>query len=108
MKPDKLKFIDLDLEEAFNEISDKDPIKKAIVRAIGNIKENCFCGRSVKKDLIPKRLIDKYKINNLWIYNLPASWRLLYSLTSSGEVELIAVLLEWMNHKEYGRLFNFT
>ena len=107
MKPNKMKFIDADLEKAFNSIDNKDPAKKAIVRAIKDIKENCYCGRNVRKKLIPKRLIDKYKINNLWIYNLPSAWRLLYSLTTSGEVELVAVVLNWMNHKDYERLFKF-
>ena len=39
-----------------------------------------FCGRSVKKKLIPKNLIKKYKLDNLWIYNLRKDWRLLYSI----------------------------
>ena len=107
MKPDKLKFIDTSLEKAFNILDDKDPAKKAIIKAIKDIKENCYCGRSVRKKLIPKRLIDKYGINNLWVYNLPSAWRLLYSLTTSGEIELIAVVLDWMNHKDYERLFKF-
>ena len=107
MKPNKTKFIDRSLEEAFNIIDDSDPTKKALIRAIKDIKENCYCGRNVRKKLIPKRLIEKYKINNLWIYNLPSAWRLLYSLTTSGEVNLVAVVLDWMNHKDYERLFKF-
>jgi len=107
MKPNKMKFIDTELERAFNILDEKDPAKKAIIKAVKDIKENCYCGRNVKKKLIPKKLIDKYKINNLWIYNMPSSWRLLYSLTTSGEIELVAVILDWMNHKDYERLFKF-
>jgi hypothetical protein len=107
MKPQKMKFVDVSLEKAFNILDDKDPAKKAIIKAIKDIKENCYCGRNVKKKLIPKRLIGKYKITNLWIYNMPSSWRLLYSLTTSGEIELVAVVLDWMNHKDYERLFKF-
>ncbi len=107
MKADKVKFVDESLEKAFNELSEKDPTKKAIIRAIKNIKDDCYCGRNVKKRLIPKKLIEKYQINNLWIYNLPSSWRLLYSLTTSGEIELIAVILDWIDHKDYERLFKF-
>ena len=107
MKTDKIKFVEESLEESFNSLSEKDPLKKAIIRAIENIREDCYCGRNVKKRLIPKQLIEKYKINNLWIYNLPSSWRLLYSLTTSGEIELIAAILDWMNHKDYERLFKF-
>ena len=107
MKPKKMRFVDFSLEKAFNVLENKDPLKKALIKAIRNIKENCYYGRNVKKKLIPKRLIDKYGINNLWIYNLPSAWRLLYSLTTSGEIELVAVVLNWMNHKDYERLFKF-
>ena len=107
MKPKKTLFIDTSLEKAFNELDNEDPTKKALIRAIKDIQQNCYCGRNVKKKLIPKKLIDKYRINNLWIYNLPSAWRLLYSLTTSGEIELVAVVLNWMNHKDYERLFKF-
>ena len=49
----------------------------------------------------------KYNLNNLWIYNLPEGWRLLYSVTSPDKIEVIAVILDWMSHKDYERLFNF-
>jgi len=54
-----------------------------------------------------KKLIDKYSLTNLWIYDLPNGWRLLYSVTSGGEIEIIAAVLDWMNHKDYERLFGF-
>jgi hypothetical protein len=107
MKPDKVVFVDESLEDAFNSLTDKDPTKKALIKAIRDIQGNCYCGRNVKKSLIPKKLIEKHGINNLWIYNLPSAWRLLYSLTNSGKIELIAVVLDWMNHKDYERLFKF-
>lgn len=107
MKASKIIFIDSDLEKTFKSLSEKDNIKKALKRAIVDIKNNCYVGRNVKKKLIPRKLIDKYKINNLWIYNLPSVWRLLYSITSPEKVEIIAVILDWMNHKDYERLFKF-
>lgn len=107
MKPHKIKFIWENLEKAFNELSDKDPIKKALIKAIRDIKQNAFCGRNVKKKLIPKELIKKYQINNLWIYNLPSAWRMLYSLSNEEEIQLVAVLLNWMDHSSYERLFKF-
>jgi len=107
MKASKIVFIDSNLEKTFKSLSEKDSIKKALKRAIVDIKNNCYIGRNVKKKLIPRKLIDKYKINNLWIYNLPSAWRLLYSITSPEKVEIIAVILNWMNHKDYERLFKF-
>jgi hypothetical protein len=107
MKSDKVVFIDESLENAFNSLKDNDPTKKALIKAIKDIQENCYCGRNVKKNLIPRIFIEKHGLNNLWIYNLPSAWRMLYSLTNSGNVELIAVVLDWMNHKDYERLFKF-
>ncbi len=107
MKAHKIIFIDNSLEKTFNDLPEKDSIKKALKRAIVDIKNNCYAGRNVKKKLIPRKLINKYKINNLWIYNLPSGWRLLYSITSPEKVEIIAVILDWMDHKDYERLFKF-
>jgi hypothetical protein len=107
MKPEKVVFADSELEKSFNEIKESDPLKKSLIRAIKEIQENCFCGRNVKKELIPKKLIDKYQINNLWIYNLQSAWRLFYSITSTREIEIIAAVLDWMDHKDYERLFGF-
>ena len=108
MKAQKVTFLDENLQESFENIADKDPLKKGLVKAIKNIQEDTSCGRNVIKKLIPKTLIEKFKVNNVWIYNLPNSWRLLYSITPTNEIEIIAVILCWMNHKEYERLFNFT
>ena len=108
MMSHKVIFLDDELERSFESLSDDDPIKKGLVKAIKDIQENVSCGRNVKKRLIPKRLISKYGITNVWIYNLPNSWRLLYSVTPTQEIEIIAAVLGWMDHKEYERLFKFA
>jgi len=108
MKPEKVIFVDEELEKAFNELSEQDTIKKGLTKAIQDIQQNAFCGRQVKKKLIPKELSQKYSINNLWIYNLPSAWRLLYAITRSEEIQVIAAILDWMDHKDYERLFKFT
>lgn len=103
----KIIFVDEKLEEAFNGLNEKDPIKKALIRAIENIKQDPMVGRNVIKTLIPKQLTKKYEIENLRIYNLPSAWRMIYTITSN-EIEIIAVILDWISHKDYERLFNFT
>jgi len=107
MKSDKVVFVDKELERAFESLSEDEPLKKALEKAIRDINENVFCGRNVKKKLIPRDLFQKYSISNLWIYNLPSSWRLLYSITPSEEVKILAAVLDWMNHKDYEGLFGF-
>jgi len=107
MKPEKVVFIDENLEKDFNKLDRDDPIKKSLIKAIRDLNEDAFSGRNVKKKLIPKDLIKKYDLNNLWIYNLSNAWRMIYSITPSEEVEIIAVILDWMSHKDYENLFKF-
>jgi mRNA-degrading endonuclease RelE of RelBE toxin-antitoxin system len=103
-----IKFKDKNLREAFKILKeiDKD-LYNQIDKATDEINKNVFCGRNVKKKLIPKEFYRKYGIDNLWIYNLRSGWRLLYSVSSPDKFEILAVVLDWMNHKDYERLFNF-
>ena len=103
-----VKFGDENLKKAFESLRDSDPdLYEQIDKATDEIKKNVFCGRNVRKKLIPKSLTQKYGFNNLWIYNLRSGWRLLYSVTSPDKVEIFAIVLEWMSHKDYERLFKF-
>lgn len=103
----KVIFADKDLKEAFEKLKEEDErLFKEIENALNTIKQNVFFGRNVKKNLIPRELKQKYDLNNLWIYNLRKDWRLLYTITNN-EVEILAIVLDWMNHKDYERLFRF-
>lgn len=101
-------FNDISLKNAFEilEKTDKD-LHSQIDKATNDIKKNVFCGRNVKKKLIPKEFFKKYGINNLWIYNLRSGWRLLYSVSSPDKIKILAIVFDWMNHKDYERLFKF-
>lgn len=77
-----------------------------IIRAIKDLAENAFCGIQVQKRLIPRFYLEKYGIDNLWKYDLPKGWRLLYSVANS-EVCIISIILEWVDHKEYERRFKY-
>jgi hypothetical protein len=103
--PSKVKFIDEDLEKAFNSLSDNDSIKKALIRAIQAIREDFQAGEYIPKHKIPEAYLEKYKINNVRVYDLPFAWRLMYTITGSSEIGIISVLLDWMEHKDYEKLF---
>jgi hypothetical protein len=105
--PSKVVFVDDQLENAFNSLPDNDPIKKALVMAIRNIKEDFQAGEYIPKNKIPEGYLKKYGINNVRVYDLPFAWRLMYTITGSSEIGIISVILDWMNHKDYGKLFNF-
>ena len=107
IKPSKFVFISDELEESFNAMREDDFVKKAIKRAIQDLKQNTFSGMQVPKRLIPKEYVRKYNINNLWKYDLPKGWRLMYTVTADNEVELISAILEWFDHKEYERRFKY-
>ena len=107
IKPSKVVFISEELEKDFNSLKEDDPIKKAMVRAIQELNENAFSGIQVPKRLFPKEYVQKYGINNLWKYDLPRGWRLLYTVAPNNEVELISAILEWFDHKEYERRFRY-
>ena len=100
----KVVFIDKELEDTFNKLDSSDPIKKALIRAI---QTRSTCRKKCYKKTNPKTPINKYGVENLRIYNLPTAWRMIYTVTSN-EIEVIAVILDWMNHKNYERLFKFS
>ncbi|MFT4309184.1 MAG: hypothetical protein ACMXYL_01710 [Candidatus Woesearchaeota archaeon] len=50
--------------------------------------------------------IRNYRITNLWKYDLPSGWRLIYTI-KTDEVMIISVILEWFSHKDYERRFNY-
>ncbi len=107
IKPSKVVFIDDKLEKTFNSLKDDDFIKKSITKAIRDLRQNAFSGIQVPKRLIPKEYVQKYEVNNLWKYDLPKGWRLLYTVTADNEVELISAILEWFDHKSYERKFKY-
>ncbi len=107
IKPSKVKFISQELEDDFNSLKEDDHIKKAMIRAIKDLKENAFSGIQLPKRLFPKEYIQKYEINNLWKYDLPRGWRLMYTVTADNEVNLISAILEWFDHKDYEKRLGY-
>jgi Txe/YoeB family toxin of Txe-Axe toxin-antitoxin module len=102
-----VKFISEKLQENFNSLNEDDPIKKSIKRAIKDLQNNAFSGIKLPKRLIPKEYALKYNLKNLWKYDLPQGWRLIYTITAENEVQLISAILEWFNHPEYERRFHY-
>jgi len=103
-------FAEEKLKEAFDKLKDSKTEEKKLYewlnRAFDDIAQNAFCGTQVPKRLMPKEYTKKYEITNLWKYDLPKAWRLLYSV-GKDEVLVISIILEWLDHKEYERRFNY-
>jgi Txe/YoeB family toxin of Txe-Axe toxin-antitoxin module len=100
-------FADEDTQRAyFKTRMDNPTLYKFLERATDDLKSNPFCGIQIPKRQIPRTYVHKYGIDNLWKYNLPDAWRLVYSVAGS-EIEIIAILLEWFPHKEYEKKFDY-
>ena len=108
MKKIFVAFQDKKLLKAYNSLGASDENKKLldwINGAIEDLKKSPSCGIKIPKKLWPKEY-KKHDITNLWKYNLPDAWRLTYTIREN-EVEIISMVLEWMNHKEYEKRFKY-
>ena len=100
-------FVNDKIEKEFNELDNNDEIKRWVNRAIDDLKDNAFCGIRIPKRLFPREYVQKYGITNLWKYDLPNGWRLVYSITTPDKIEIVTIILEWFSHPEYEKRFNY-
>jgi len=109
-KETSVAFITKELKSSFVELKkgkfESKQLYKFIDRAIDDLKQNPVCGIKVSKKLWPKTYIQKYEITNLYKYDLPNGWRLLYTI-EADEITIMGIIIEWMNHKEYERKFKY-
>lgn len=102
-------------EEVYKHLNDKAPtsknermILKAVNQKVDLIKSNPHFGNPIAKKKIPVEYQEKYGITNLFRVELPSFWRMLYTLTEEGsEIEIIAFVLDMMNHKQYDKKFGY-
>jgi Txe/YoeB family toxin of Txe-Axe toxin-antitoxin module len=100
-------FIDQKVKNEYEKAKGENPqLFKFLERATDDLKENPFCGIKIPKNLWPENYVKKYSIDNLWKYDLPNAWRLIYTV-SKDQVKILAIILEWFNHKEYEKRFGY-
>ena len=109
-KPAYVTFSDKKVENQFEllksgKFEDKQ-LYDFIERAIKDLKSNPMCGTKIPKKLWPKGYIKKYSITNLWKYDLPNAWRLIYTI-QTNDVIILNVILEWFDHKSYEKRFKY-
>ncbi|MDE1810659.1 MAG: hypothetical protein KGH66_01290 [Candidatus Micrarchaeota archaeon] len=75
---------------------------KSINQKVGLIKSNPLYGNNIPKQLIPRGL----NVTNLFRVELTGYWRMLYTLRGN-EVEVVAIVLYLVDHKEYDKLFGY-
>ena len=74
--------------------------------AIDQLQHSVRTGIPIPKHLIPHQYVKRYHVDNLWKYDLSNGWRLLYFVIAEQDTT-IAVIIDWMSHKEYERLFGY-
>jgi Txe/YoeB family toxin of Txe-Axe toxin-antitoxin module len=103
-------FISKKLKEEFEALKDgkfeDKQLYNFINRAIDDLKKNPISGTKIPKNIWPKTYVQQYQITNLWKYDLPNVWRLLYTI-ETNEIKIVNIILEWFDHKEYERRFNY-
>jgi len=104
-KPCEVQFADEKIQKSFEELDEK-PLKDQLEKALSDIEENPFCGIQIPKRLIPQEYISKYNSKNIWKYNLPGAWRLIYSI-QGGKAIIVTIILDWMDHKTYEKKFKY-
>ena len=83
-------------------------ILKSFRQKVDLIKMNPHFGDSIRKTLIPKKYLIQYGVTNLFRVELPNFWRMLYTLTEGEtKIEIIAFVLEIIDHKEYSKRFGY-
>jgi len=106
----RVEFADDKLKEAYHSLKDgrvaEHELYESLGRAFDEIKKDVGCGKRIRKELWPKEYIRKYGITNLWKYDLPHEWRMMYTI-GVDEISVIAIMLEWMDHKKYERRFGY-
>ena len=103
--------IERQLKELEESIKQKDikfhrQLLKAIKREKEFLETNPHRGIQIQKDKIPWEYVQRYGVTNLWKINLPDYWRMIYTIVGN-DLEIISILLEFMDHKEYDKKFGY-
>ena len=86
--------------------------ERMILQSVNNkielIKANFHYGNPIAKKLIPQEYKTKYGVTNLFRIELPNFWRMLYTLTEGEtEIEIIAFVLDVIDHKVYDKKLGY-
>jgi len=103
-------FISTNLKEEFDSLEEgkfeDKQLYEFIDKAIDELKKTPSCGIKIPKKLWPKEYSKKYEITNLWKYDLPNAWRLVYTI-ETDEVRIVSIILEWFKYKDYEKKFRY-
>ncbi len=106
----RVAFADERVKKAYEELEggrfEEKELRKHIDNAIRDLKGSPFCGVRIPSKLWPKEYVSKFNVNNLWKYDLPGGWRLVY-FVAGNEIEIVSIILEWFDHEKYEKRFGY-
>jgi hypothetical protein len=97
-RPEVLKFI--------KSLPAGSPLLKSIDAAKRLLKEDPAAGEHVEKNHWPKLYVKNYSINNLFRYELPEGYRMIYTIIRKGSV-IKPTILDILDHTAYDHLFGY-
>ncbi len=95
-----------DFAKFYKNLDVKNELKKHIDEALDLIKSCPTAGDKLEKQLWPKDYINKYGINNLFRYQLPSGYRMIYTIMGDSK-QIVCSILDVLNHKDYDKLFGY-
>lgn len=108
--PSQVIFVTPQTKKSFEDLQkgkkEEKEIHQRLEEVFAVLEKNAFAGIQIQKKVIPKIYLQQHKIHNLWKYNLPDGWRLLYSIENQ-EGFVVSIIIEWLSHKEYERRFGY-
>jgi hypothetical protein len=78
----------------------------SINNAIQRLKADAFCGDLIPRRYLSKKVIARYGTDKVFRIGLAGYWRMLYTVVGD-EAQIIAFILEYMDHPSYDRLFGY-
>jgi hypothetical protein len=79
---------------------------KSIDQKLDFIRKDKHYGNPMAKNLFPKEYVENYYVRSLFRVELPFFWRMLYTLRDN-RIEIIAFVLDIVDHKRYDKKFNY-
>jgi plasmid maintenance system killer protein len=82
---------------------------KSIRRTLDKLEYNPFSrGVNIPKDRIPLSLKMEYSLHNLFKIDINDNWRLVYYAKSLDRDATLVIVIDFMTHTEYNRLFGYN
>jgi hypothetical protein len=95
-------FCNTSLKRDYESLGERKEFKRlydSLTCAFLEISRNPSAGTPLKKYRIPREFAAS-GFTNIWKYDLPGAWRLIYSLANE-KIRILAIILDWCDHKTY-------